>query len=54
MSYAQILPVEDNGASWSADDLPRTVDIVPAIDLIFPIGRLSWDGMLWICSELSP
>ena len=54
MSCVQIPPVEDGGASWSVDGLPRTIDIVPTIDWIFQIVCLSLDDMLWICSGLSP
>ena len=54
MSCARILLGEDNDASWSADDLPKTLDIVPATDWIIQIVRRSEDDTPWIRSELSP
>ena len=40
MSYAQILPEVDNGASSFVDGPPRSVSIVPAIDWIFLTAHL--------------
>ena len=53
-SYARILLVGDNDASWSVDGLPRTVDIVLATDWIFQTVRPSLDDTPSTCSELSP
>ena len=53
-SCARILLEEDNDASWSADGLPRTLDIVPTTDWIVQIVRQSGDDTPWIRSVLSP
>ena len=46
MSCVRILLGEDNDASWSADGLPRTLDIAPTTDWIIQIVRQFLDDML--------
>ena len=53
-SCARILLEEDNDASWSADGLPRTLDIVPTTDWIVQIVHRFLDDTPWTHSGLFP